>query len=96
MAPNQESKYVGEKFFPQKLILWMLRRCDRSVNVKVGFYQIAMYTVWSFNGRMIATGVFPMDMFNASVKIVGFGKYKDTEIKGPCAKEYEQLGNEVK
>lgn len=95
MAVRQESVHVGKKYFPHEVIFWMLRHCDRSTEIRVGFYQIVAYTVWSFKGKTIATGVFPMDMFNASVKIAGFGNYQDTEIKGYATRGYEYLGREV-
>lgn len=93
MATRLEKTNVA-KFFPHEVILWMLRRCVRSTEVKVGFYQSACYTIWSYKGKTIATGVFPMDMYNASLKIIGFGNYRDTEIRGYCTEEYENLGKE--
>ena len=96
MATSQERKHVVKKDFPHEVILWILRHCDKSTEVKVGFYQLTAYMVWSFKGKKIATGVFPIDRFCASVKITGFGNYKDTEIKGYCTEKYYHLGNKVK
>ncbi len=91
MATSLEKARVAKKYFPHEVILWMLRHCTRSPEFKVGFYQCCTYVTWSFKGKTIATGAFPTDMFDASFKVVGFGNYRDTEIRGYDTKEYKHL-----